>query len=151
MRSRDGTGLAISIVKLRRAMLRISRVRVPQLLRLRISEMSGWRRRPRARTSKKLTCHMPLPCPGKNGWLPVRSRQIAVTLTLPVFRLEPRWKILIQAKFSLRRRIPRGCYSSSWVNCILKQNCLDLKQKFLLDVPWVGGVQICKIKTSISM
>jgi len=66
-RSRDGTGPVTSIVKLRRAILRINRVRAPQPQRLRTSKMSVWRRRPRARTSKKLTCHMELACPGKNG------------------------------------------------------------------------------------
>jgi len=62
-RSRDRTGAVISIMRLRRAMLRIVRLRAAQSLRLRVSAMSGGRRQPRARTSKKLSCRMELPSP----------------------------------------------------------------------------------------
>src|SRR5436309_8537977 len=63
MRSRDSTGAVgavISIMRLRRAMLRIVRLRAVQSLRLRDSAMSGGRGQPRARSSKKLGCRMEL-------------------------------------------------------------------------------------------
>ena len=66
MRSRDSTGAVgavISIMRLRRAMLRIVRLRAVQSLRLRDSAMSGGRGQPRARSSKKLGCRMELSSP----------------------------------------------------------------------------------------
>ena len=84
MRRRDRTGAAgavTSIMRLRRVMLRILRLWTAQSLRLRGSGMSGGRRQLRARASKKLSCRMELPFPVNQAWLPVRSRQIAVTST----------------------------------------------------------------------
>jgi len=68
MKSRDRTVAAVSIMRARRAILRVVGLRGALSLRLRVNPMSGGRRQQVVRTSKKLICRMGTPVPGK-AWL----------------------------------------------------------------------------------
>ena len=103
-RRRGRTGARISVKRLRQAMLRIVRLRKRQPLRRRGSPTSGGRRQARSRATKKSTYRTELRCRENQVWLQVRSHRMPVTFKSSVFRRELQWKILTQAKFSLRRK-----------------------------------------------